>query len=474
MRSRRPTVVPVTLPPRSVVLCPTLAGALPSPSCMYWVPVSCRCAPASSPVTLSERPTLLPVTPLPLRVSLREPFAGPASLRVPQNASAWSAPRYSVPVTRLQVPGSSPVTCLLRPTSLPVTALPRAVGLTPTRSVPLPGSAWQNSRKISAPMYSVPVTGRQVLGSSPVTLWLRPTIVPVTVCPCVVSLAPTFHGASCAAAAGLLRAGRCRPVGSDFFCPALPRLLRWSRSTRASSRPDRSGLVARAVCAAVMPEALIPALPRVDCARRRASEAERPGLATAAGRLALRTLLRPFDRATVPGDASLPRRSPLQPQPQSPAFAVEACSEGFTAFAAAACSALRTRSVLDTATLPRVDIALRRASEAARPPAPADGRAAEEARGVAAVVGSCTFDGRGAAPADAAAVKAALPEPDMARRRAKASCRPLKPCALPRCVMLPPVCHYLLPTPSGPSYPSCPRAQVRPSYTTKATPWLCV
>ena len=41
--------------------------------------------------------------------------------------------------------------------------------LTPLRSGAFAGSVWQKSRNTSAPMYSVPVTGRQVLGSSPVT-----------------------------------------------------------------------------------------------------------------------------------------------------------------------------------------------------------------------------------------------------------------------------------------------------------------
>jgi hypothetical protein len=43
-------------------------------------------------------------------------------------------------------------------------------------------------------MYSVPVMGLHVLGSSPVTDRLRPTTVPVTVWPAAVSLAPTFQG----------------------------------------------------------------------------------------------------------------------------------------------------------------------------------------------------------------------------------------------------------------------------------------
>jgi hypothetical protein len=102
--------------------------------------------------------------------------------------------KYSVPVTFLQVPGSSPVTLLERPTSLPVMRLPWLVGLTPTLATPGTCSAWQNSRKMSAPMYSVPVTGRQVLGSSPVVLTLRPTLVPVTRCPIAVSVTPTFQG----------------------------------------------------------------------------------------------------------------------------------------------------------------------------------------------------------------------------------------------------------------------------------------
>ena len=39
---------------------------------------------------------------------------------------------YSVPVTLLQVPGSSPVTFSERPTSLPVTRLPWLVAVTRT------------------------------------------------------------------------------------------------------------------------------------------------------------------------------------------------------------------------------------------------------------------------------------------------------------------------------------------------------
>jgi hypothetical protein len=43
-------------------------------------------------------------------------------------------------------------------------------------------------------MYSVPVTVRQVLASSPVVFGLRPTRVPVTDWPLEVSLIPTFQG----------------------------------------------------------------------------------------------------------------------------------------------------------------------------------------------------------------------------------------------------------------------------------------
>ena len=122
----------------------------------------------------------------------------------------------------------------------------------------------------------MPVIARQVLGSSPVTLVLRPTMVPVTVWPSTVSLAPTFQGASWAAPESALAFGRRRPLGRDFFWPAAPFLLRCSRNALDRSRLFRFGLPARAVCAALTPFMPTPDLPRVEVASRRASDAARP------------------------------------------------------------------------------------------------------------------------------------------------------------------------------------------------------
>ena len=93
------------------------------------------------------------------------------------------AEMYSVPVTVLQVPGSSPVTFSLRPTSLPVTRLPWLVALTRTLAGWLLLAGWppQKVWNTSAPRYSVPVIERQVAASLPVVFTERLAWVPVTV-----------------------------------------------------------------------------------------------------------------------------------------------------------------------------------------------------------------------------------------------------------------------------------------------------
>ena len=99
-----------------------------------------------------------------------------------------------MPVTSLQVPGSSPVTFSERPTSLPVTRLPWLVALTRTLAGwRLGASVWQKVWKTSEPRYSVPVIVRQVASSLPVVFTERLAWVPVTSWPERVSLTPTFR-----------------------------------------------------------------------------------------------------------------------------------------------------------------------------------------------------------------------------------------------------------------------------------------
>src|SRR3569833_1189322 len=137
---------------------------------------------------------LLPLTwrPLPVRVVVT--LAGAGCGAVPQNSLTWPAGRYSLPVTRLQLPASLPVTLVLRPTSVPVTGRPAAVFVSDTLLGLGTMSVWLNSRKISAARYSVPVMTRQLLSSSPVRRWPRPTCVPVTVWPWAVCLFLSFFG----------------------------------------------------------------------------------------------------------------------------------------------------------------------------------------------------------------------------------------------------------------------------------------
>ena len=155
------------------------------------------------------------------------------------------ADTYSVPVINLQVPGSSPVTFSERPTSLPVTRLPWVVSLTRTLAgCRVRGPLWQKFSKTSAPRYSVPVITRQVAASLPVVLAERFAWVPVTSWPPLVSLAPTFQEAS--AAAAWRAPWRLGPVGRlplPLRAPAAaPTLLLSSRTFWESSRALMSGL----------------------------------------------------------------------------------------------------------------------------------------------------------------------------------------------------------------------------------------
>src|SRR3569832_1893786 len=114
---------------------------------------------------------LLPLTwrPLPVRVVVT--LAGAGCGAVPQNSLTWPAGRYSLPVTRLQLPASLPVTLVLRPTSVPVTGRPAAVFVSDTLLGLGTMSVWQNSRKISAARYSVPGGARRRRGAAPGGRW---------------------------------------------------------------------------------------------------------------------------------------------------------------------------------------------------------------------------------------------------------------------------------------------------------------
>ena len=79
-----------------------------------------------------------------------------------------------------------------------------------------------------------------------------------------------------------------------------------------------------------------------------------------------------------------PSVRPLQPQPQSPPSLRDAGVVAAAAADLAMLSTVRTRSLLLTACLPRVDIALRRASAASRAELPGTVPAKERARGAAA------------------------------------------------------------------------------------------
>src|SRR3569832_2313577 len=171
-RSLRPSRVPVTWPPRWVVVTPTLSGDAIAPDGRCGeekeVPVVARPAPASIPVIREGRSMLLPLTWRPLPVREVVTLAGAGCGAVPQNSLTWPAGRYSLPVPRLQLPASLPVTLVLGHTSVPDTGRPAAVYVSDTLLglVTLPVS--HNSLKLSAACYSVPVMSRQLLISSPV------------------------------------------------------------------------------------------------------------------------------------------------------------------------------------------------------------------------------------------------------------------------------------------------------------------
>src|SRR3569832_2829833 len=105
-----------------------------------------------------------------------------------------SVPAYGVPVTVLHVPGSSPVTRSPRPAWVPVPTLPLMVSATPNLGASGRGAVPQHACYCSSPMYSSPVTWRQLPGSLPVTRSLRPSRVPVTWPPRRVEVTPTLSG----------------------------------------------------------------------------------------------------------------------------------------------------------------------------------------------------------------------------------------------------------------------------------------
>src|SRR5512143_4136294 len=170
-----------------------------------------RPAPASPPVTFTVRARSLPDTALRPAVMPVTAFSGRGSGAVPQNSPDCSAARYSVPVTRLQVPVSSPVTRVLRPTSVPVTRRPRLVLVVPTLAGAGSGSVPQKAPNCSAPTYSVPVTVRQWPASLPVTRAVRSTWLPVTVLPASVVPISTFGGAGLMRPQGRQGAASPRP-----------------------------------------------------------------------------------------------------------------------------------------------------------------------------------------------------------------------------------------------------------------------
>src|SRR6056300_237484 len=184
-----------------------------------------------------------------------------------------------------------------------------------------------------------------------------------------------------------------RPAGADFFWPVEPRLLRFSRSALANSRPESCGFAARAVCASLIPDLEIPALPRVDNALRRANEAALHVLVWIALRWVRLREREDFDeREEICALHS--SFLPPQPQPQPPSLLTfsgdatgAACLLIFTS------AAVRERLTPVTADLPLLDRALRRASEASRAPPDAE----VEDGTVAARIGAAVADGADAA-----------------------------------------------------------------------------
>ena len=194
-----PTPVPVNALPFNVLYFPTFSWDLPLglvSEPRYWSPVNWWPDPDSSPVTSADLPGKDPDTFNPSAVLLCLTFEGFLGTS-PQYSFDWFAELYSVPVTFLQVPGSSPVTFSDLPTSLPVTLFPADVEVTEDLVGCLySGWFWQNWLSTSDPKYCVPVTLLHVLASLPVVFNDLLACVPVTVCPELVSLLPTFQLAS--------------------------------------------------------------------------------------------------------------------------------------------------------------------------------------------------------------------------------------------------------------------------------------
>jgi hypothetical protein len=180
-------------------------------------------------------------------------------------------------------------------------------------------------------------------------------------------------------------------------------------------------------------------------------DAARPGFLFASLRRGLRTFPRASNRLDAIGlavAASLHLPLPLQPQPQSPSLGVSCLASVVDAAGSATGlrrTPSRTRSRLVAASLPLLDMALRRASAAARlelPAALAELRTEDCGVGTGAVTGALpVFCGAGAelrimesarVRPGPDAIPAALPAPDKALRLASASARPLIAC--------PPVC----------------------------------
>ena len=138
------------------------------------MPVTALQVPGSSPVTLVDRPVRVPLTTWALLVTLKPTLGASGAGLVPQKSAYCWLPTYSSPVTRRQLPGSSPVTCSLRPTWVPVIPVPRRVWRLATLVGARPVT-W-----LWSATYWVPVSCLPEPGSSPVTLLERPTITPET------------------------------------------------------------------------------------------------------------------------------------------------------------------------------------------------------------------------------------------------------------------------------------------------------
>ena len=207
----------------------------------------------------------------------------------------------------------------------------------------------------------------------------------------------------------------------------------------------------------------MPALPRDDVAIRRASEAARPAecLTLIFGGL-------PKDGFSDGAGVATGAASTSAGETPLPEVAFTSCAAGGCLPPAAA---VRTRSALCTADLPRVDIAVRRASDAARALEPCDVDAAAKAGAdwILAGVGAGTAVVCVEAAGDTFA-SAALPPLLMAWRLAITRSRVL--CVVAVCAIVNPVESTFHPVTRA----CIPQARIavvyqpRPSYTTKAEP----